>query len=117
MRKKTISHFFDTLFWYLLYALPFLIYGIVAIKGDVSALNTFLTANFGAFTDNIIFTTLSDLFGSTGVFTLFTDTSIIYLCTWFVSVFILHLAVDFVLFIPRLAHNFMDCFGGSKNEK
>ena len=70
-----------------------------------------MSDNLGFLFDNtnIVFTTVQDLFGSSGVLPLWTadSTGIALIVTWFVTVFVVHLAVDFILFIPRLCHKFM----------
>lgn len=117
MRKKTVNHVADTIFWYLIYFLPviaFLLYMLAEPAsglGTVATFENFLTTiGFSFVTDNIVYTTLSSLFGVGGVLPLFSTSAPIFIFTWFVSVFICHLAVDFLLFIPRLAHKYMKKF-------
>lgn len=121
MRKKTINHLADTIFWYLLYFLPviaYIVYLATCGKFDNSTIqnlsfNTFLDSTGLAtlITDNLIYTTLIDLFAVGGVLGFVEATSPIFIIlTWFVNVFIMHLAVDFLLFIPRLCHKYMKKF-------
>lgn len=116
MRKRNISFFADTFFWYLLYLFPVLAYLFYYnADGYFSAtFATFMSDNLGFVFDNtnIIYTTIQDLFGSSGVLPLWTvdSTGISLIVTWFVTVFVVHLVVDFILFIPRLCHKFMDKF-------
>lgn len=65
---------------------------------------------FGFATDNIVVNNLEEIFGAGGVMPIFsTDTPFI-IFGWFICVFIIHLAVDFLLFLPRLAHKWMNDF-------
>ncbi len=113
MRKKSVSNLFDTIFWYLLYFLPVLLYILSFVSRFITAIPA-LPAFFDSvgivFKDNIIYTTLIGIFGDGGVFPLFGSDGPFLIFTWFVSVFLIHLAVDFLLFIPRLAHKYMDKF-------
>lgn len=64
-------------------------------------------------TDNIIVNTLGDIFGTGGVMPLFDNDTPFIIFAWFIGVYLLHLLVDFILFIPRIAHKWMkDCTGG-----
>lgn len=67
---------------------------------------------FGFATDNIVVNSLAEIFGANGVMPIFsTDTPFI-IFAWFICVFLIHLVVDFLLFLPRLAHKWMNEFGG-----
>ena len=63
-------------------------------------------------TDNIITNCLSEYFGADGILPLFANDTPFILFSWFICVFVIHLVVDFLLFIPRLAHKWMNEFGG-----
>lgn len=114
MRQKTISHLADTMFWYLLYLFPVLAFLIYYLSEGFTAVTfaTFMSKNLGFLFDNsnIIFNTVQSLFGSDGVLPLWTadSTGISLIVTWFVTVFVTHLAVDFILFVPRLCHKYMN---------
>ena len=60
-------------------------------------------------TDNVIYTTINGVFGPSGELPLFNAALTTYL-TYFVIVELAHLIVDVLLFIPRLAHNWMSYF-------
>ena len=117
MRKRTINHLADTIFWYLIYFLPvicYLLYMLVEPGTGVSTVlsfgDFFESIGIGFVSDNIVITSLQSIFGSTGILPLFsTDTPFI-IFSWFICTFICHLAVDFLLFIPRLAHKWMNKF-------
>lgn len=110
MRKRTISTLADTLFWYILYALPVLAYLVTLIHFPAVPIATYFTDNLGfVFSDtNPIFTALSQLFGSDGLLPFFANDSFITIVTWFCTVFVVHLAVDVVLFIPRFCHKLIN---------
>lgn len=59
--------------------------------------------------DNPVYTALVAIFGQDGVLPVFSEGSLSILAffTWFVNVYIAHLLVDFILFIPRLAHKWL----------
>lgn len=64
-------------------------------------------------TDNIIVNSLADIFGTGGIMPMFDNDTPFIIFAWFIGVYLLHLLVDFLLFIPRIAHKWMkDCTGG-----
>lgn len=113
MRKKTIKFVADTMFWYLLYFLPvlaFLLY-IWNDSSTVLSFDSFLTTiGLDVFVDNVIIDTLVSLFGSQGVLPLFNGSTVFIIFGWYISVYLVHLAVDFLLFIPRYAHKLMNSY-------
>ena len=122
MRKKTVNHLADTIFWYLLYFLPvitYLIY-IMCIGGtDVNIINFadfFSSIGLGIVESNVIVSTLSSIFGSSGVLPLFNTSVPFIIFGWFIGMYIIHLAVDFLLFLPRLCHKYMDKFTAKVGE-
>lgn len=107
MRKRNIINFADTAFWYIMYSLPFLAYILQVGKADgIISLTEFLSTFNGGINavGNLIFSTMADIFGSNGILPLFNNTAVFEFVAWFGSVFLLHLAIDFVLWIPRFAH-------------
>ena len=113
MRKRTITKLFDTGMWYILYMLPILLMLLYWFKtGSISLVNTMSDAGLGIVTNNPIYDSLNSIFGVGGTFPLFANADVICYMTYFISVFIIHLAVDFLLFIPRLCHRWMRCLGG-----
>ena len=118
MRKRTIANLVDSAFWFLVSILPFALYLITCLSYKLQSSTDTLTAflpfmkNLGLMDSGIIYKSLSDLFGSTGILPLFSadNNAILLFLSYFVSVQIVHLAVDFLLFIPRLAHKYMNTF-------
>lgn len=132
MRKRTIRIACDTIFWYLLYFLPIIItlcLCLGAFQGEwtsswdgdpTTAPFAFLFGNvlydFEIFYQNPVYTTLVSIFGENGVLPFFSEYSVIFTYfTYFVSVYLLHLVVDFILFIPRLCHKWMNKFTQSED--
>lgn len=110
MRKKTILYFVDTVFWWTVYALPVVILLICSNNSFGEALSGSLLRNFFCITqNNPIFTALVGLFGNGGILPFFSSGSYIFvILTWFVAANLCHIAVDVLLFIPRMAHKFID---------
>ena len=108
--KKHSLEILDNIFWYLIYALPFLWYGIAFLSRNYTPVSLGSFFDFVGFdvSSSITFTTLAELFGSSGILPLFDNPVVIQIFAWFVNCMIIHLAVDFLSFIPRLCHKFMD---------
>ena len=102
---KSIKYTFDNLFWYLLYLLPVICF---MIRGGESTFLSFLEdIGFSLTNSNIVFSTMSDIFGANGIIPFFESSSIIAIVSYFVCVFIVHILVDVLLFIPRWSHKFL----------
>ena len=116
MRKRTVNHLADTIFWYLLYFLPVLGYILYLIAEPntgtnlVSISDFFNNVGLGFVTDNVVINTLKSIFGTNGILPLFSTDAPFEIFGWFICTYIGHLAVDFILFIPRLCHKFMEKF-------
>lgn len=116
MRKRNFSHAADTVFWYTLYFLPIIAYLLYLVGLGSSNAETLNIISFGNFTNqthlvltgnNVVVTTLNQIFGPGGIFPLDNNGYILRYFYWFVGVYIIHLCVDFLLFIPRLAHKWL----------
>lgn len=118
MRKRTVKCIADTIFWYILYFLPVVVYllylfvepGTGSATAIISMESIFNSVGLGIVADNVIISSLSSIFGASGTLPLFSTNTPFIIFTWFISVYIVHLAVDFLLFIPRLAHKWMDTY-------
>lgn len=110
MRKRNFSFVLDKLFWSFVMVLPLLIWLLVIVRtGQLSSLVDVMTnTHLLPLMDNSIFTTLTDVFGSTGVVPLIQNPDILLYFSYFIGVTLIHLLVDFVLFIPRVAMNWLD---------
>lgn len=113
MRKRNFNHIVDTVFWYFIYTFPLLIVLVMSIhRGETISLSEFFTTNgYNVLSNGLIYDALSSLFGADGILPLFSgDSGVLYMASWFISCMLIHLAVDFIVFIPRLAHKFMSKF-------
>lgn len=116
MRKRNLMCLFDTIFWYILYAFPFLSYFFMLWGGGVNSPMSFpawlddLDLSYSSF----IFTNLKAVFGTGGVLPLFYE-SILFCFSWFISCVIIHIMVDVLLFIPRLSHNWLEKFTSGRD--
>ena len=118
MRKKTISCLCDNIFWHLIYLLPLiLVVGVTFETGTLVSLSTaFQTLGLDIISTNPIFTTLQSIFGSTGIVPLFNNVALLEYISYFVSAYLIHMCVDFLLFIPRFAMNFLNKLYGEGGE-
>lgn len=118
MRKRTIANLVDSAFWFLVSILPLALYLITCLSYKLQSATDSLTAflpfmkSLGLVDSGLIYSSLADIFGSSGILPLFSadNNAILLFLSYFVSVQIVHLAVDFLLFIPRLAHKYMNTF-------
>lgn len=132
MRKRTVKNLFDNIMWYLIYLLPILVGLISALSlcgGDwyttwfeandydysnAPALGIFVQGSrlvCEQFQFGIVYSALYDCFDYIGdMWVPFDSSFITYYFAYFISVYIAHLFVDFVLFIPRLCHKWMNAF-------
>lgn len=112
MRKKTVNHLADTIFWYLLYFFPILAYMIYLFAESCTSIMSFglffSSMGFDFVTNNFLLVGLSDIFGVNGIMPLFQNDLVFYIFVWYIGIYLIHLAVDFLLFIPRLAHKYMN---------
>lgn len=112
-----MNNFFDNVMWYLIYLMPLFLWLGVSIRvGQFSTLlDTFNMIGLNVLPDNIVLATFGQIFDLNGILPLFATADILVYLTYFVSVYLIHLAVDFLLFIPRLSHKWLKSFtsGGS----
>lgn len=119
MRMKKIgntrfSYKLDKIFWFLLTAFPlfgYLLY-LFSINGAVDSLSfySFMQnfAQIATHTGNPVQQVFVSIFGSSGLFPLFSAGSgLIDFFTYAVSIEILHVCFDVIVFIPRLAHKWI----------
>lgn len=106
---KKFLHVLDNLMWYIIYTLPLLLWLIqsrVSVDVDISSIMSAFSI-----ADNFIMSSFKDIFGTSGVFPLFDNSSFIFAyMTYFISTMIIHLAVDVLLFIVRWSHDMIDSF-------
>lgn len=118
--KKTTSRFafkLDKIFWFVISFFPlfsWLIYLFSFSSYTASPLTFFawLDQNFGfmgQIHESVIYSTLYQIFSITSVDSLFPvlSTSLIAFFTYLVTVEIIHVVYDVIVFIPRLAHKWI----------
>lgn len=113
MRKKTISYGLDQIMWYIVYLLPILIFLMALIVTPIADVDNWLknSSAFNAIEQTWLFDSLNDIFGADGMLPMFTGSTNVYMlyyACYFVYVMILHLFVDFLVFIPRLCHKWFN---------
>lgn len=116
MRKRTISNLVDHFYWLVVALLPLIIYLIQFLSYRLQSVGETLPSflvfmqGFGISSDSIVYTVLNDLFGASGVLPMFLSESnaVLLFLAYFCMVQIVHLAIDFLVFIPRLSHKWME---------
>ena len=118
--KKTTSRFafkLDKIFWFVISLLPlfsWLVY-LFSFSGYTASPLTFyawLDQNFvfmGQISNSVIYSTFYQIFSITSVSSLFPvlSTSFLAFFTYLVTVEIVHVIYDVIVFIPRLAHKWI----------
>lgn len=113
MNKRTF-HYLVEAGWLLLALMPIFVYLVVArTSAGGTNLETFMTVMSQKLdfvtTDNIIYTALNSVFGQEGIFPILHEGMLLYV-TYFCIVEVVHLMVDVLVFIPRIAHDWLDAF-------
>lgn len=111
MSKRTF-HYIKELAWLLLALLPLFVYLAIA-RASGQSLENFMTVmseklNF-INTENVIYTSIKSVFGDGGTLPIMNDGLIMY-ATYFCIIELVHLIVDVLLFIPRLAQSWIEGF-------
>ena len=118
--KKTgntrFAYRLDKVFWFLLLMLPVISWGLYLFsftgydKADTSLISfsSWLTNQFVGtdFSNNIVYTALNSIFGPSGVFPVFRP-SFLSFFVYLVNIEIVHIFYDVIVFIPRLAHEWI----------
>lgn len=120
MKKKVIK-IADTVFWYLLYFFPVVAYLFFIFAEPssgthlVSLTDFFASLGIDFFVDNIILTALNQMFGPAGILPFFGDIAPLYFVAWYGCMLLVHLMVDFLIFIPKLCHKWLCTFTRSED--
>lgn len=113
--KNRFAYKLDKLFWFFIQIFPlvcFTVYCIAGARGNevvVPTFNSFLIKlGFNYQQGNVFYNVLAQLFGASGTFPLFVDSGgvILYL-TYVLTMEVLHVCFDVIVFIPRLAHKWI----------
>ena len=112
MTKRTY-HYIVEMGWLLLALMPVILYLVAARNTGGAEMMTFadmMEQKLGFFnTGNVIYTTIDGVFGAEGVLPILTDGLTAYL-TYYITVEIVHLIVDVLIFIPRMAQSWITAF-------
>ena len=139
MRKRTVTHITKNIFWYIIYLLPLLFFIVqifscysnegffpwfMEVDGDSSNVDL-LVDYFNEFMmgfvvhNNPISNVFMDIFSFGGLLPIFnngaTGDGLILYFSYFVGVYLIHLCVDFLLFIPKLCHKWMNSFTSTED--
>lgn len=113
--RTRFSYKIDKLFWFFVQVFPLVCFAVYCIAGTrgsevvVPTFNSFLIKlGINYQQGNIFYDVLARIFGSNGVFPLFVDSGgvILYL-TYVLTMEVLHVCFDVLVFIPRLAHKWI----------
>lgn len=112
--KKTTFHYVKECGWLLLALMPLIVYMVVArTSAGGTTLETFMTIMSEKLNlvtmDNVIYTSLKAVFGVGGVLPILNDGLLLY-AAYFCIVELVHLIVDVLVFIPRIAHEWLEGF-------
>lgn len=77
---------------------------------DIVPFYDYMISAYSFTENNFIYNTITSVFGENGVFNLALDNGIYLYFSWFIGVYLMHLFVDFILFIPRLCHKWLKGF-------
>lgn len=117
MRKRNFSFALDNLLWWFVYLLP--IFGwlfSLILAQEVIPFTTFITDtfSFSLAADNIITSTIWSIFGTDGILPLLgnVDSGFLIYIGYFVTTYLIHLAIDVLMLLPRMVMHAMDKLGG-----
>ena len=108
--KRKINFTFDKLIWAVIILLPIFAY-LLTIKTCGSFENVFTNYGFGVSQTSVVYTTITEIFGvgaNSGYLGVFSSPAIPLYITYLVNVELLHLLVDCLLFIPRIAQKYVN---------
>lgn len=124
MESKKINKKFNSIFWSVIYTLPLIVLfltfiGYLLVYKETGSITfdsilfdsalVHVTNTFNGFTWDIVVDTLSGVFELIGFNVTGNIASfVIILFTWFVQFAFIHIIIDFLVFIPRLFHNFLE---------
>ena len=103
--------------WYLLYCLPILAYLILLFCSSgnpVSFSDSFSLLGFDSLSSSTIYSTVSSIIGPEGVLPMFSSPGMLLFVCYFCNVWLIRLLVEFVVFIPKLAHSWLDRLYGHR---
>lgn len=105
---------YDIFMWSLIYMLPLIILILFFDRNTLTSFSdVFTMLNLDIISNNVIYSALVTLFGSTSnVVPIFTNNDILLYLSYFILMNFVHIIVDILLFLPRWCHKLID--GGFK---
>jgi len=83
----------------------------MSLHNPITSLSSVIsTLGLDILNDSVIYTTLNSVVGAGGILPLFSSPDILIFFTYYICVYILHLLVDIVIFIPKIAHKWLNTF-------
>lgn len=119
MRKSVVTHSSDCIFWHLILLFPLIGYVVYLMPFNDSAVTPIPLIDFMSsigfgnpllVDGNPIYKALLTLFGDSqgSFFGLFATNDVLWYFSYIGSIHLVHLAVDFILFIPKLCTKWID---------
>lgn len=110
--KNRFGYKLDKIFWWIVMLFPLFAYlGFSLLypkETPISFCAFFTTLGIDSWDKNPVYDVLNSLFGSNGVFPIFNTTPcFVTYFTWCVTVEIIHIIFDVLVFIPRLCHKWI----------
>lgn len=110
--KNRFSYKLDKIFWWIVTLFPLFAYLGFSLfypkDTPISFCQFFITLGIDSWDANPVYKVFNSLFGSNGIFPIFNTTPcFITFFTWCVTVEIIHIIFDVIVFIPRLAHKWI----------
>lgn len=99
----------DKIVWWFIALFPLILLMVSAIHHNITSMTDILnTIGFNVTNNNIIYNGLNDIFGATGNYLqLFANTDIIAFATYFVTVNLLHLVIDILMWLVDYCHELL----------
>lgn len=123
MRKQNIGFLFDKILWYILYMLPLIIYLIYTIQGlagyhttelpnDNTSIYWYTISDCvelvaDGINTGFIFNTIRSIIGLGGAIPFDHIDGLVAYFAYFVTIHMVHLLIDVLLFIPRWCHKML----------
>lgn len=109
MKEKKILTIIDRIVWWFIALFPLLILCFSAINHNLISISDVLTTlGFNVTNSNVIYSAISDLFGSASEFLpIFASADFIAFATYFVTINLVHLVIDMLLFLVDICHDLL----------
>lgn len=97
--------------------MPIIIWIVISFRtGTIISLSSSMELmGFKLFENNQIYINLGEIFGIDGIMPLFSNSDVLMYMSYFVCVYLIHIFIDFLLFIPKIAHKWLNKLYGGDN--